>query len=358
MGKFFICPWCSYALLPHFSNGKQQLYCQHCHQEVPVSLANSVIKTPESKCKNQSSTPGVAAGQLARQLTEVRELASVSQSGFQAISQNISQDGLIQRLSEQTAYLTEGGQIYPEAEEMILLSYVAHFLSRGKVVFSNIHGRLPYRGRIYKRVGYDPLFLEFWLQLHRRKDFAQLYLEGDIYSFGQFFNGSFEVGECVRCNIQIPIPWGMHHYGGGCHLCDKQPTYKMLNLLAVGTVPANHSLLQKLFALRGFKVTFLAHPLQVTAEILAAGIDLILLCDEVEEKMGQFWLELLYIHEELVDVPIAALSHQAGVGNWAEESPLEISLERDIGGESLAASLHYLAYQRDQVRSTLYWLPH
>ncbi len=354
MGKFFTCPWCSYALLLHFSNGKQQLYCQHCHQEVPVSLANSVIETSEGKCKNQSSTPGVAAGQLARQSVEVRELVGASQSGYQGGAQG----GLTRRLSEQMAYLPEGGQTYPEAEEMILLSYVAHFLSRGKVVFSNIHGRLPYRGRIYKRVGYDPLFLEFWLQLHRRKDFAQLYLEGDIYSFGQFFNGSFEVGECVRCNIQIPIPWGMHHYGGGCHLCDKQPTNKMLNILAVGTLPINESFLQKLFALRGFRATFVAYPFHVTAEILESGIDLILFYDEISEEKGQFWLELLHGHGELAEVPIAALSCQAGVGSWVAESPVEISLQRDISRESLASSLQYLAYQRDEVRSTIYWLPH
>ncbi len=353
MGKFFTCPWCNYALLLHFSNGKQQLYCQHCHQEVPISLANSVTETPGSKHKNQPQSTDVARGQLAIQFAEIRELT--------AVSQGKSQSGLIRRLSEQTAYVTEGGQgylEYPEEEEMTLLSYVAHFLSRGKVVFSHVHGRLPYRGWVYKNVGYDPQFLEFWLQLHRRKDFAQLYLEGDIYSFGQFFNGSFEVGECVRCNLQIPIPLGMHHYGGGCHLCDKQPTNKTLNLLAVGTVPANHSLLKKLFALRGFKVTFLAHPLQVTAEILAAGVDLILLYDEVGEKMGQFWLELLHSHEELADVPIAALSRQAGAGTKVAYSHPESSLQRDIGGESLATSLHYLAYQHFQTRSTLYWLPH
>lgn len=349
MEKFFTCPWCSYALLLHFSNGKQQLYCQHCHQEVPVNLANSVTETPENKRKNQPQTD-IVRGQLAIQLAEVRELAGISQGG--------SQGGLTRRLSEQTAYLMEGGQEYPEAEEMTLLSYVAHFLSRGKVVFSHVQGRLPYQGWVYKNVGYDPLFLDFWLQLHRRKDFAQLYLEGDIYCFGQFFNGSFEVGECVRCNLQIPIPLGMHHYGGGCHLCDKQPTYKMLNLLAVGTIPANHSLLQKLFALRGFKITFLAHPLQVTAEILAAGIEVILLYDEIDENKGQFWLELLHSHEELAEVPIVALSRQAGMGKQGEDSLPENSLQRDIGNESLAMSLQYLAYQHYQARSTLYWLPH
>ncbi|NJL91220.1 MAG: hypothetical protein HC916_16635 [Coleofasciculaceae cyanobacterium SM2_1_6] len=239
-----------------------------------------------------------------------------------------------------------------------MLSYVAHFLSRGKVIFSPIYGGLPYRGWVYKSVGYDPLFLEFWLQLHRRKDFSQLYLEGDIYCFGQFFNDSFEVGECVHCNLQIPMPLGMHRYGGGCHLCDKQPTNKTLNLLVVGTVPANLSLFQRLFALRGFKVIFLVHPLQVTTEILEAGIDLILLYDEVEEKVGQFWLELLHGHEELAEVPIAALSCHTGFGTKAVDNHLESSLQRDIGSESLAMSLQYLAYQHDQARSTLYWLPH
>ncbi|NJL91219.1 MAG: hypothetical protein HC916_16630 [Coleofasciculaceae cyanobacterium SM2_1_6] len=99
MGKFFTCPWCSYALLLHFSNGKQQLYCQHCHQKVPVSLANSVTETPGSNRKNQPPITGIAPRQLALQLAETKELAGVSQSGSQGgiDATTIRADGVFDR---------------------------------------------------------------------------------------------------------------------------------------------------------------------------------------------------------------------------------------------------------------------
>jgi len=347
----FTCPWCGYALLLHFSHGKQNLRCQHCYQEVPLSLANPVSQTSSGTKHHDYSSP--TSGDLG---LELKPCLSTNSLGSLATKAN---GRSAQRLREQANQLGLSVEIQGFQEMgIVLLNYVAHFISRGKVVVSPTRGHLHYQGMVYGNVGYDPDFLEFWLHLCHRKDFAQLYLEGDVYCFGQFSKESFEVGECVYCNLQVPIPLGMHHYQGGCHLCDKQPTKKVVNLLAVGTPPDNLFLLQKLFALRGFKANFVAHPRQITTDLLNTEIDLVLLYDDVTVSIAQLWLKSLRCHEQLQGIPIVALSRKAGQGNQSEAGILEGSLQQDMRSESLVTSLHYLAHQSSSEQSLLYWLPH
>jgi hypothetical protein len=348
---FLTCPWCGYALLLHFSHGKQKLRCQHCYQEVPLSLANPVSQTSAGTKHYDYSSPTFSDLGL-----ELKPYLSPNSPGSLSSTTN---ERSAQRLVEQANKLGLSVEI-PGSQEagIVLLNYVAHFINRGKVVVCPTSGHLPYQGMVYGNVGYDSDFLEFWLHLCNRKDFAQLYLEGDVYCFGQFSKESFEVGECVYCNLQVPIPLGMHHYQGGCHLCDKQPTHKVVNLLAVGTPPDNLFLLQKLFALRGFKANFVAHPRHITTDLLNTEIDLVLLYDEVTVSIAQLWLKSLRRYGQLQGIPIVALSRKAGQGNHSESGILEESLQQDMRSESLVTSLHYLAHQSSRKQSLLYWLPH
>jgi len=342
-----ICPWCSYALLSQIKHGKQQLYCSHCHEEIPAGIAK-IITTPEvsrvSKYFNFSNSSS----------------SSNSSVNFTSSYQGNRAATMTARSVEHKLEATLNQPTRDKSAEEILLDYVAYFISRGKVVVSHIHGKSTYKGRVYQNIGYTPDFEEFWSKLRRYPDFNQLYLEGDIYCFGQFLNGCFEVGDCVRCDLQIPIPLGMHQYQGSCHLCDKHPTISTINLLVVGTPPTNQPLLQKLFDLQGFKVSFIEHPLEITENILGIGIGLVLIYAEISESMSNCWFDLLRHHAQLRDIPIVILSQHAGRGsqnNYDRYMSLEEYFQQALSTESLASSLRYLAHQRDEDQSKLHWLP-
>ncbi len=350
MANSSICPWCSYALLSQIKQGRQELYCFHCHQEIPAGIAQ-ISPPPDSNRVNRYSgfsSTNFSNSVIAVNFTPSRQsITSSATLTAPAIEKEPKLASTLKPSSNQSI-------------EDILLSYVAHFISRGNVVVSPTNGKLTYKGRIYQNIGYAQDFKEFWSKLHRRSDFKQLYLEGDVYCFGQFFNDSFEMGECVRCNLQVPIPLGMHQYKGICHLCDKRPTTNLVNLLALGYPPENVSLLQKLFALRGFKANFIDHPLQISEDILRNDIDLVLIYTEVSEKVGNIWLKLLRHHCQLQDVPVIALSHQAGHGGRNRDNTLGLEeyLKKSLGAESLASSLHYFAHQPNEDYSGLCWLPY
>lgn len=370
MANSSICPWCGYALLSQVKHGKQQLYCFHCHEEIPTGMAQ-LSPPPDSSRVNRYSgfsatnfSSSVMAANLnprhqsARTetlmaLSVERTTSPISESRVKpTVGQFANLDQSVNQLVDQPTT-----QSANQSTEDILLDYVAHFLSRGKVVVSHLSGKLVYKGRVYQNIGYAPEFNEFWLKLHSRPDFKQLYLEGDVYCFGQFLNGSFEMGECVRCDLQIPIPLGMHQYQGSCHLCDKHPTMNVINLLVVGELPDNQSLLQKLFALRGFKASFIDRPQGITEDILGMGINLILIYGEVSERLGHIWLELLHRYVPLQGLPIVALSRQAGRRSRNSAIGLEKYLQQALNTESLTSSLRYLVQQHKQLPSGLHWLP-
>lgn len=368
MANSSVCPWCGYALLSQVKHGKQQLYCFHCHEEIPAGITQ-LTPPPDSSRVNRYSdlasssfSSSLLAASFSQSHQNPREGTLTVASPEHKIDStletiisypiNQSSNQLINQTASETANQTAN-----QANEDILLDYVAHFISRGKVVVSNTGGKLIYKGWVYQKIGYAPDFNEFWSELRDRPDFEQLYLEGDVYYFGQFLNDSFEVGECVRCDLQIPIPLGMHQYQGGCHLCDKHPTTNMINLLIVGDLPNSPCLLQKLFALRGFKVSFIDHPQAITEEILGMGIGLILLYGEVSERLGHLWLELLYHYAPLRDLPVVALSRQAGRRGRHSSLNLEEYLQQALNAESLTSSLRYLVQQRKQLPSGLHWLP-
>lgn len=364
MANSSTCPWCGYALLSQVKHGKQQLYCFHCHEEIPADIAQ-LSPPPDSSRVNRYSelsshsfSSSILAASFSPSHQNVRKVALTALSPEHKIESTL--EAIVSQPISQSTNQVISQPENPSANqsnEDILLDYVAHFISRGKVVVSQTAGKLIYKDRVYQNTGYAPEFNEFWSRLRSRPDFEQLYLEGDVYYFGQFLNGSFEVGECVRCDLQIPIPLGMHQYQGSCHLCDKHPTTNMINLLIVGDLPANQSLLQRLFLLRGFKVSFIDRPQGITEDILGVGIGLILLYGEVSERLGHLWLELLSHYAPLQDVPIVALSRQAG--RRGRNSPIELEdyLQQALNAESLTSSLRYLVQQHKQLPSGLHWLP-
>ncbi len=381
MANSSICPWCGYALLSQVKHGKQQLYCFHCHEEIPAGITQLTPPPDSSRVNRYSefsssrfSLPGFSSSILTASFSQSHQgnrkanLATLSttlsveqklDSTLEAIalpSTNPSNYQLISQPLNQSTNQPEN-PLANQSNENILLDYVAHFISRGKVVVSNTNGKLIYKDRVYQNVGYAPEFNEFWLKLRSRQDFEQLYLEGDVYCFRQFLNGSFEVGECVRCDLQIPIPLGMHQYQGNCHLCDKHPTINIINLLIVGDLPTNPSLLQKLFALRGFKVSFIDRPQGITEDILGMGIGLILLYGEVSERLGHLWLELLHYYAPLRGLPVVALSRQAGRRGRNSTIELEDYLQQALNAESLTSSLRYLVQQHKHLPLGLHWLP-
>jgi hypothetical protein len=369
MATSSICPWCSYALLSQVKHGKQQLYCFHCHEEIPAGIAQLSPPQDSSRVNRYSRfsstdfSNSVMAANLIPSHQSARTETLMTLSGERKASP--AQESKIKSTTHQSVkkLINQPINQLPDQlvsqsnDEDILLDYVAHFISRGKVVVSNISGKVIYKGRVYQSIGYVPEFHEFWLNLRSRRDFEQLYLEGDVYCFGQFLNGSFEVGECVRCDLQIPIPLGMHQYQGSCHLCDKHPTINRINLLIVGDLPTNPSLLQKLFALRGFKVSFIDRPQGITEDILGMGIGLILLYGEVSERLGHLWLELLHHYTPFQYLPIVALSRQAGRRGRNSTIELEDYLQQALNAESLTSSLRYLIQQHKQLPSGLHWLP-
>lgn len=366
-----ICPWCGYALLSQVKHGKQQLYCFHCHEEIPADITQPTPPPDSSRVNRYTDfsslpLPSFSSSILAANFSQSHQ--AVRNSILTTLAVEPKQESTLAAIASQFINQSPHQLTHPPetpstdrstspSNEDVLLDYVAHFISRGNVVVSNTKGKLIYKGRVYQKIGYAPEFNEFWSELHDLADFEQLYLEGDVYCFGQFLNGSFEVGECVRCDLQIPIPLGMHQYQGSCHLCDKHPTTNILNLLIVGDLPANQSLLQRLFLLRGFKAIFIDRPQSITEDILGMGIGLILLYGEVSERLGHLWLELLHHYAPLRHLPVVALSRQAGRRGRNFTLNLEDYLQQALNAESLTSSLRYLVHQHKQLPSGLHWLP-
>jgi diguanylate cyclase (GGDEF)-like protein len=257
----------------------------------------------------------------------------------------------------------------------LLRSYVAYYLSRGKTVISPICGFLSFEGLVYQYRGYHKNFQSFWKQLQQRRDFRQLYLEGDIYSFGQFLGGSCAVGECARCNLPIPITKGSAYGVPNCP-CDKhlilekaqaepkpQDVEEELDVncvLAIGTPPSDYKTLEELFSVNGFEVTFITKPEEVTPQSLPHAVVMVLIYAEVSEAEGQAWARKLRYHSQLQHVPIVALSAEAGHGHsWVERTlGVEDYLLVPLGGDRLAHRLaRLLQSQPRSLSNSLLWFP-
>jgi PAS domain S-box-containing protein len=258
----------------------------------------------------------------------------------------------------------------------LLQSYVAYYLSRGKTVISPRFDAISFEGSVYEYWGYHSDFQDFWKQLASRRDFRELYLEGEIYSFGDFLGESCTVGECARCQLPIPMSSGHAYTVPNCTLCDdllmsqKAQAYsepqdfeeelEVTRVLAIGTPPTDYKTLQKLFSLNGFEVMFISKPEDVTPPSLPRAVDMVLIYAEVSEAEGQAWARELRRHPQIQHVPIVALSAKAGHGHpWIERTlRVEDYLLVPLGGEHLAHRLaRLLPFEPSSYTDALHWFP-
>ncbi|HEY9795587.1 MAG TPA: diguanylate cyclase [Leptolyngbyaceae cyanobacterium] len=258
----------------------------------------------------------------------------------------------------------------------LLMSYVAYYVSRGKSVISPLSGSLLFNKPVYQYWGYHSSFQDFWKQLQQRHDFRELYIEGDVYSFGQFLGGSCTVGECVRCNLPIPISEGHAYDVPNCTLCDesclsdKKLTYpesqsfenevKVTRVVAIGTPPTDPKNLEEWFSLNGFEVTFVSKPEEVTGQSSPLTIDLVLILAEVSEAQGKTWAQELSRHPGFEGVPILALSTDAGYGlPWMERTlGVEDYILSPHSGDRLARYLRQVTKpQLNSETTMLHWFP-
>ncbi len=258
----------------------------------------------------------------------------------------------------------------------LLMSYVAYFVSRGEILSSPIAGFIPFQGSVYEYWGYHQDFQDFWQQIQHRRDFRNLYIEGDIYDFENFLNGSLTVSECALCNLPKAIPSGSIYDLPDCSLCQKDCISKkgcdkstvenakdapdITHILAVGKSPTNSDNLKEWFSINGFEVTFLLEPVYAIERSFPHHIDLILIHAEVSETLGKTWAQQLGSHPQLQDVPIVALSANAGYGlPWVERSlSIEDYLLTPMSGEHLVAHLQELSQEPSSTCSNeLYWFP-
>lgn len=257
-----------------------------------------------------------------------------------------------------------------------LMSYVAYFVSRGEILSSPISGSLPFHGLVYEYWGYHQDFQYFWQQIQHRRDFIHLYIEGDIYKFENFLNGSLTVGECALCNLPKPISSASIYNFPDCRLCQKDCLSKkgcdkstvenskkapdITHILAVGKSPTNSDNFKEWLSINGFEVTFLLEPVYAIDRSFSHPIDLILIHAEVSETLAKTWFQQLRSHPQLQDVPIIALSANAGYGlPWLERSlSIEDYLLTPMSGEHLVAHLQELSQQSSSTYSNeLYWFP-
>ena len=257
-----------------------------------------------------------------------------------------------------------------------LMSYVAYYLSRGKSILSPMKGVISFEGLVYEYWGYQKKFEDFWQQLQQRRDFYDLHIDGDLYSFGQFLGGRCTVGECARCNLPIPQSIGGVLDTSNCTLCvepwlsnlpvydpespNLEEEYHHSRMIAIGTPPADYKTLEELFFVNGIDMTFVSTPEDLLRQSLPGTVDLVMILAEVSEAEGKAWAQELKGYEQFSDVPIVALSSNAGHGlPWMERS-LEIAdyVLTPHNGDRLAYYLRQVLQPQSNVSTTeLHWFP-
>jgi diguanylate cyclase (GGDEF)-like protein len=257
-----------------------------------------------------------------------------------------------------------------------LMSYVAYYVSLGKTVVSPLSGPLSYQKSVYQYWGYHKDFWDFWKQLTSRRDFPELYIESDVYCFGQFLEESCTVGKCDRCNLPIPKSEGHAYDVPNCNLCDwsllshqgngnsvsqnVEDELGVTQVVAIGTPPTDGENLEEWFALNGFQVTFVSHQEDIASQSLPRAVDLVLIYGSVSEAEGKAWAQKLSRYPQCKGVPIVALSDRAGGGlPWMERRlGLDDYVLPPYGGDRIAYHLrHLLKPQMGGDTAELYWFP-
>ena len=259
------------------------------------------------------------------------------------------------------------------ATDRLLISYVGYYLSRGKPIMSQHSGIVRFNGLVYDYHGYHKSFQSFWQKLRQRHDFHKLYLEDDIYCFGDFLNQRCTVRECARCQLPIPVEDGNPYQSPGCngfcelksevdarksHQADEEIT--LTSVLAVGRVLEDRKTVEQLLARNGFAMNFVSHPEEIIPESLPKTVDIIVINAEVTSKEAEVWTQQLRRHPQLLGTPIVALSEKASKTlPWKQRSlGIEDYLLTPLGGDRLASHLRQVSPSpRPFVTSNLNWFP-
>src|SRR6478672_1888192 len=278
-----------------------------------------------------------------------------------------------------------------------LISYVAYYVSRGKAVISPLSDRLSFQGLVYKYRGYHRDFLVFWQRLEQQRDFCQLCLEGDTFTFKQLLEHRYEINECACCYLPIPTSMGGALDVPACHFCDRGPSLKpserqviasrqqcfgvppltqpqepsvslvqqlehnfnLLHGIVIGSPPLQISAVQQLLLHNGFKLSFVETPevaIQLSQE---RPIDLVLIDTEISEPQGQLWSQQLHQVSSLECTPVVGFSAEAGEGvPWSHQRFSIIDyLLMPLSGQHLAEQLRQVSQQAALADTDIYWFP-
>lgn len=243
-----------------------------------------------------------------------------------------------------------------------LKAYIAYFISRGKRVISPGSGPFYFKGLVYQYQGYHQNFLDFWQQLRVRKDFLDLYLQGDRCSFGNFIDESVVVGECARCNVPIPTPVGAAYDIPHCDLCDEyEHQHEVVRVIAIAQPLTQMVQLQQLCARNRIQLTCVSTPESLKSYLGIEPIDLILIHGQIPFKLAQTWAKQIHEVLPLAEVPIIALSKEAGHGITGINSQQELAkyLLSPLNGKHLAEYLRELSEQslNSQHKRLVNWFP-
>ena len=300
------------------------------------------------------------AGTSSDKLIELAEeaLAKAKNEGGDRFISAVVEDQINDQKREKLSIKKLRQNVY-EAKD-ILKSYLAYFISRGMSLVSYKKGEIIYVGLVYQYQGYHQDFENFWRDIQLRSDFAQLYIEGDVRSFQDFLVGFYNVGECARCNLPIPIPTGAAYDIPSCNFCEKKHYSKetpdgeqvKTNVVVVGKPPSNIYSWQNLLANNNFAVTFIPEVEAVNHQPIEEPVEMILIDRDINKNTAENLAKELSQNPKLKQVPIIALSPTAGNGlPWLERNlEIEDYLLVPLNGEYLARSLRRQPNQ-------LYWFP-
>lgn len=280
-----------------------------------------------------------------------------------------------------------------------LISYVAYYMSRGKAVISPLSDRLPFQGLVYQYRGYHRDFQLFWQNLQQQRDFYQLSLEGDAFTFKHLLEHKHEIGECARCHLPIPTPTGWALDVPACHLCDREPSlsscsrqelvlpdecysshqptqpptqtanvslveqlehnFNLFRAVVIGTPPLQISVVNQLLTLNGFQLSFVETPEAAIQLAQDHPIDLILIDAEISEEQGQAWSQQIHQAGSLQHTPVIGFSPEAGEGlPWSQQQfSITDYLLMPLSGQHLTEQLRQLLQQPTLADAGIYWFP-
>ncbi|HAC63368.1 MAG TPA: hypothetical protein DCF68_07455 [Cyanothece sp. UBA12306] len=295
-----------------------------------------------------------------------RVIASFEQPGINSpISPIIIQSSLIESQPIDTISNIE-----------LLRSYVAYFVSRGIKIASPLQGELSFDGLVYQYHGYHQEFLNFWRQFEQRSDYKQLHLQGDSHSFGQFLEGDFNVNECARCSLPIVNPVGNIYDVPDCTMCledsisgkwcklnkpiSNNNQNEIIKILVISPQMEKVRIIQQWLSKNGIESIFFNDPTEVNSLLFLEEITSIIIDAGIAENDVKNWAKQLCQHCQLKEVPIIALSSEAGQGiPWVNRKlGLEDYLTTPLNGQKLALYLRYLTKSHSSINSSnVYWFP-